>query len=473
MSVEEKFNSGLQKIIEIYLFLTEGNPSPDDEIEAREQMIASFNNLKTINPSSKLIDRIEKILNDLRNWDSLELWFSETTLLNDVKDILGLPDKEKFESGESTDIEPELLEEKKISEPDIDLTDIFTKVSDQFKDEIDNLKGKIEDLKKELENKNQTLKSVRETKKVKKITPKRDVKLPPPIIRIPVIKKSVPPTHTSPTIKPELISESEPPKNIDIKLKPITPKFSDPNKTLTPIPTKTISNNTQEEHQILSPIPADNSELIFGENQIPKEKPIRSEKRRIIPIVTEEVEQPTELPIIPEEEKIPFKLEKPFISSVKIEEVESESIKSSGTDLFNVFSSVGGKEDRKKTEPKKHSEPKLSTLPPKMNQIEKKPNEETKPAVFIDFTGSKEAEKTPKFTSGEELSDNKDTLYQELIALEGRRYSLEKNFKELDKLYNKGSIADAQYKNESDSLKNKLGEITSRIYKIRRIISSL
>ena len=165
--------------------------------------------------------------------------------------------------------------------------------------------------------------------------------------------------------------------------------------------------------------------------------------------------------------------EKPIISSVKIEEIESESIKSSGTDLFNVFSSVGEKEDIKKREPKKQSESKLNTPPPKMKRAEKKANEEIKPSTFVDFNSSKKTEATPKFTSGDELSDNKDTLYQELIALEGRRYSLEKNFKELDKLYNKGSIADSRYKNESDSLKTKLSDITSRIYQIRRIISSL
>jgi hypothetical protein len=112
--------------------------------------------------------------------------------------------------------------------------------------------------------------------------------------------------------------------------------------------------------------------------------------------------------------------------------------------------------------------------PPKMKEAQTREVEAPKPADFINFgSASEEKDSTPSYTSGDELSDNKDTLYQELIALEGRRYSLEKNFKELDALYNKGSIADSQYKSESDNLKTKLGEITSRIYKIRRIISSL
>ncbi|MFW9928998.1 MAG: hypothetical protein ACFFD1_06380, partial [Candidatus Thorarchaeota archaeon] len=175
----------------------------------------------------------------------------------------------------------------------------------------------------------------------------------------------------------------------------------------------------------------------------------------------------------PEEPELTNKTEAPIISSVKIEEIETEEIKSSGMDLFNVLTSVGGKESYTETEHKKNSETKLTNPPPKMKAVEEKANNVAKPNAFVNFGGSPQTQQRAQYTSGEELSDNKDTLYQELIALEGRRYSLEKNFKELDTLYNKGSLADTQYKSESDNLKTKLSEITSRIYKIRRIISSL
>ena len=75
--------------------------------------------------------------------------------------------------------------------------------------------------------------------------------------------------------------------------------------------------------------------------------------------------------------------------------------------------------------------------------------------------------------STEELPKDKDSLYQELIALEGRRYSLEKNFKDLERNYTGGSIADSEYKNRSEDLKNKQDEITSRINRIRRVIASM
>ena len=255
MSVDQQFNSVLQKIKEIYQFLTKGDPSPDDEIDAREQLLASFNSLKAINPSSNLVSKIDEILEDLRNWDSLELWFSETTLPMAISDILGLPEKKTIEDSELSDEDAIASKEKKVSEPEIDLTDIFNKVSDQFKGEIDSLKGKIEELKKELENKDASLKSIRETKKVKKITPKRDVKLPPPKIRIPVIKKSISPPSTTKSIKTETISESElkKPKETEFKVEDV--KINIQNQKLTPIPTESLSNDTKEKIPELIPIP--------------------------------------------------------------------------------------------------------------------------------------------------------------------------------------------------------------------------
>ncbi|MHA1459326.1 MAG: hypothetical protein ACTSQR_06660, partial [Promethearchaeota archaeon] len=71
------------------------------------------------------------------------------------------------------------------------------------------------------------------------------------------------------------------------------------------------------------------------------------------------------------------------------------------------------------------------------------------------------------------ISDDKDTLYQELIALEGKRYKLERDFKDLEKGFNKGSMSDSEFKSQNNDLKTKMKEITSRINKIRRFISSL
>ena len=224
----------------------------------------------------------------------------------------------------------------------------------------------------------------------------------------------------------------------------------------------------------LIPIPTEKEEPKPKEVEKAEEKPDKSQKRRIVPIVTEKDSSTVEPIRKPEEPKNISKMETPIISSVEVEEIESEEIKSSGTNLFDVFSSVGEKGESKKVEPKKKSDTKLNNPPPKMKAAQDEMVETQKPTEFVNFGSSNPKEvPTPQYTSGDELSDNKDTLYQELIALEGRRYSLEKTFKELDSRYNKGSIADSEYKSEANELKTKLSEITSRIYKIRRIISSL
>ena len=93
---------------------------------------------------------------------------------------------------------------------------------------------------------------------------------------------------------------------------------------------------------------------------------------------------------------------------------------------------------------------------------------------FINFNDSNtSAEPEMESPNLENLPEDKDSLYQELIALEGRRYSLERNFKDVEKNFNKGSISDADFKRQNNILKKQLNEITSRINNIRRLISSL
>ena len=49
MNEEEKFESVIQEIKEIYLFLTQQEPTPDDEIEAREKLLSKIQSLRVIN----------------------------------------------------------------------------------------------------------------------------------------------------------------------------------------------------------------------------------------------------------------------------------------------------------------------------------------------------------------------------------------------------------------------------------------
>ena len=120
MTDEESFQSTLQEVKEIYLFLTEGEPSPDDEIEAKGKLINQFNKLKNLSTTSEQKDIVEFILKNLEEWDTLDLWFSETSLPNDVKKMLKIPESAKIskEEGpkdfEKPDVKP------KIDEPEVD-----------------------------------------------------------------------------------------------------------------------------------------------------------------------------------------------------------------------------------------------------------------------------------------------------------------------------------------------------------------
>jgi hypothetical protein len=145
-------------------------------------------------------------------------------------------------------------------------------------------------------------------------------------------------------------------------------------------------------------------------------------------------------------------------------------------DLFNVFSSVGEKTSEKNptledtftsatSKEKKKKKEEVITQPKKSNA-----------AAFVGFGKSKLDIGTSNEIETEfdrELPSDKDSLYQELIALEGKRYSLEKLFKELERNYISGSFNDFEYKKQSDDLRAKLNGITTKINNIRRVIASL
>ena len=491
MSVGENYDSILEEIKKVYSFLTEGEPTPDDEIEARDILIRLFNDLKDENKNDELRLPISNVIVGLNNWDTLELWFSETSLPNEMSLILKVPEPKTQEFDEISE-ESELDQvTSKEEEPEVDLTDIFNRVSDQFKGEIDNLKGKIDDLKKELEKKDETLKQITEKKKPQKIIPKREVRLAPPKIKIPVIKKPVLPPEpkentvieepeSEPELKPELepeievipAFESESEKKVAPVLKPVelTPIHIEPKPNeLTPIPSKPGQPPLEEDimEKELTPIPKTMTITPIVIEEDSEDIPIITEKRVTTPVI---IEEKKEL----EEQKAPFSVEQPKITSVSIEEIETETIQSTGSDLFNVFSSVG--KSKETSEDAAKPKPKVVKTEEKKEEMKSKetPHPISNATSFINFNDSKTQDEELYPTKEiEELSTDKDALYQELIALEGRRYSLEKNFKDLERGYNKGSISDSEYKNKNNKLKSQLDEITSRINNIRRLISSL
>jgi hypothetical protein len=478
MSEGEKKKGILGEIKEIFLFLTEGEPSPDDEIDAREMMIGKFRELIEDGLIPEKKDQINKILKKLEEWDTLELWFLETSIPGDIEQLLNISSKSTIKIQEINEITPSLEKELKVQESEFDIGEIVDKVSQQFKGEIDVLKDTIENLRKEIDKKDEAIQDISHKKKVQKITPKKNVNLPPLKIKIPIIKKA-------PLKIEEKIEESIPPIPPEPPVKRlIQPKrISEQNKkVLTPIPSKPVELNKKEINEShLSPIPINMVEIKPKKPEITttvieesKDKPLISEKKKVTTVIEEEDQISTK----GKSDSKAFSVEKPRISSVRIEEAETESIKSSGLDLFDVLSSVG-EDIRPKGEPKskqiseERKRERPSKPPLKEPEISRSP-EKTHPISFIDFNNKAESKKVEnQQTDFDDLPNDKDTLYQELIALEGKRYAIEKTFKELENSFNKGSISDMQFKSSNDEFKDKMKEITTRINTIRRLISSL
>jgi len=461
MSDQGSYNSAFQEIKEIFTFLTEGQPTPDDEIEAKDKLIYQFNKLKSASNYSEEIKFIETILKKLDAWDTLDLWFSETNLPKDIMNILNIPKMtDTPEEEKMTDIQKIPIEHTN-GDSEFDLTDIFNKVSEQFKGEIDTLKGTIDHLKKELEKKEESVKPPKRKREVYKITPNPNAKLAPPVIKIPAIKKLVKP----PKVKQESVLKTP--------TMPVEENKDIFKEQLTPIPVEPVEiPKTIEDHE-LTPIPKKSPSIETVVIEESNDRPLITERRKITSVMPK---KPNELSASELTEPKPFLIEKPKISAVKIEEVESESIVSSGSDLFKVFSSVGAKSSEKPTEITGFTEKPPKVEEKKKDEKKKKTKDMKEPTVmpFINF--NERSEKTEPDLEAphlENLTDDKDALYQELIALEGRRYSLERNFKDVEKSYNKGSISEADFKRQNNILKKQLTEITSRINNIRRIISSL
>ena len=474
MTDQERYNDTLREIKEIFSFLTEGQPSPDDEIEAKDKLINYFTILKGSSTDSEQKVFIEEILKKLDEWDTLDLWFSETALPAEIRSIINIPDDVKLNTEQIQESIAEPTNVSKNGDSEIDLTDIFNKVSDQFKGEIENLKGKIDDLKNELEKKDKAIQSVTSKREVHKITPNKNVRLAPPKIRIPVMKKILKPTSTSKQSIPKTPIMPDKTEENSVDLRPQEVNLEPSKVQLTPIPFVSLDKSLEPDKPNLTPIPKKKPKITPMVIEESEDIPIITEKRKITPII---IEEPEKIPASQTSDAMPFLTEKPKISAMRIEEIESESIVSSGSDLFNVFSSMGNKNSKKPKEVPNFTEIPAKVEVKKKEEKKKKASKEVQePDVmpFIDFNKvDVSMESTFDSPNLDNISDDKDTLYQELIALEGKRYSLERSFKDLEKGFNKGSLSNSEFKSQNNDLKAKMNEITSRINKIRRFISSL
>ncbi|MFX1489249.1 MAG: hypothetical protein ACFFBI_08890, partial [Promethearchaeota archaeon] len=365
MSEEERFSTVIQEIKEIFLLLTQGDPTPDDEIEARVNLIEKIQTLKSmnINQAEMNIELFEDVFVKLEKWDTLDLWFTESELPEEIKKVINITEElPEVKVEQELDVKSSEEAKKDLEDVQIDIAKIVDQVSDKFKGEIDGLKHQIEVLKHELDEKDETLKKPSHQRVVKKITPKKESKLPPPKIKIPIVKKPEEPPHIKVEIKPE----SEAPKEkIGVKsIEDVQVKIEQEIEKLKPSPI------IEEKPQLVDEM-RDEAKAVLdildeleptGYTTSPEITPtqtknITGEDKSTSSIAKIEISEETseyskkpfistEASIVEEESSesltpIPFTAQKPKIEKVSVEEIETESIKSSGNELFDVFSSVG------------------------------------------------------------------------------------------------------------------------------------
>ncbi|GAJ18879.1 unnamed protein product, partial [marine sediment metagenome] len=188
---------------------------------------------------------------------------------------------------------------------------------------------------------------------------------------------------------PKTLISKEQPKLKPVELNRVREKIEIPKESLTPIPITPKENASKAENQELTPLPEEVPEFHPFAIEESNDIPIITEKRKITPIITEE---PSKAPSPDFSKSTPFLTEIPKISSVRIEEIERESIVSSGSDLFSVFSSMGKKDSRKPQEIVSSTKNKVVLEEKERDDKKKKKDlnfQESNVAPFINFNDVK------------------------------------------------------------------------------------
>jgi len=475
---QEKYTEAIKQIKEIFIKLFEEEPTPDEEIEAKEYLLnllrQLLNNISGFEDKEALIQETLKII---ENWDTLDLWFKEVNgLTENIKKIIEYREKSEIKKKIEEFIQES--DEETETTPEFDIKETISQVSDDFKGEISKLKNYISDLEKKLGEKDKEIKDVKKKPSTKAppefpVTPKKKSRLQPPKVIIPKIgapliqrkKESAP--RKEEKVETKELQKIKAPK---IEIAPILdekPKIgivSSKKSHFTPLPKKKIKIGGESVIQSTEdPVSTKRPKITHVSAEEIEVTPKEEEKVKVLPfsdtISKTEPSSAKKMKIsnIPEGETTPIP-KKPKITPVKLEELNissttgdqrEEQKRISSKKLYNVFSSASSVETKFK------------------QKGQKKVIESTQETLTSGSIISTQQLQEGSFTY------NKDKLYQDLIVLEGKRYSIEKTQKESETKYKKGELDDLAYKREMDKIRAHMGKITSKINEIRKVIQGL
>jgi len=437
MATEMEPKNALKQLEELYQRLMSKDLTPDEEAQAKVQLLAILSSIKahaSIQQGPRSQDTLAQT-NSLKelllNWDPYgSAWFKEDkTLVNSVYNLLAA-------------VKTLLMQTP--STPD-------TAVIQNLKKQIDelgmNLKSQIVNLQKEVATiKNSVIKLATAFKDHVNSKPKpqeNPVSVAPapraveqkPISLNPASSRPkpifTPAPVTSPTPKPVLIPMEA---LADLAPKPIS----------LPKPEPMLAAEAKKPNNHPKPFQTDRPERI----PIPAPQPVptSSSSPQLIPL--DDMPGPSPIPLSGADLEEPISLDStddhPQLFGA-LSSTKPDAEKPNKEQLFNIFG--GGSSAA--SDPSEHVELELEVSAPDSGG---------QPFFNLESQATAATDSDP------------ETLYQELISLEGKRYSIERSIRDLKSDRENGILSDQEYKEKLSQLLNKLQTISKRIDVIRETL---
>ncbi|MHA1785771.1 MAG: hypothetical protein ACTSVE_11310 [Candidatus Helarchaeota archaeon] len=198
----------------------------------------------------------------------------------------------------------------------------------------------------------------------------------------------------------------------------------------------------------------------------PTPKPVPIETPRPVPKPVP-IDMPVEIPK-PTPKPVPIEL-----PSTKNRQVSRQASKEK---LFGLFSQSSEPVQKSISIPKPSTKPKpvpvsfktigTPSLKPISKPIENVSKPKPAPTGFKIIGSPVSTSTSPNLAVTSEATDQ-DKYYQELITLEGKKYSLERNLRDLKSIFDSGSMTESQYKAAYNEKLQELKKISQRIDQIR------
>ncbi|MHA1378835.1 MAG: hypothetical protein ACTSRG_10675 [Candidatus Helarchaeota archaeon] len=413
----------IQKVEEIYKNFMISDNTPDMEADLKIQLLdtissmLAFCNLKKSPQSDNLSIMINNLKEKLLVWDPFGPWFKENKeLVSGAYDLITQAKTLKFE--------------EEVHPSNIVTLDDFNNFKSFVQKELQNLKDNIKTIKESIIN---IGKIKLQAKLVPKPTPKPPTKLKSvpeePILEVvtkpqpkPVVPKPIPLDTPIPGTEPEVATKPE------VKPKSVKKPVSIPKPV--PITESPDTSTTTEPEQLGSAL---------GSALSSKKAVQKADSSKLFGLFSKPVaEKIQEKPVKPA--TLGFK----SVSPIYVSKPAPKSVPTQPIPVKPIFM--------------KSVAPKPVPITPELGKPVSNKTIAPKPVEIIPI--SIESSALPQ-------TNDPETLYHELISLQGKRYGLERNIKELKSLHQSGSMTEEEYKQKLSLKLEELKKISAKIERIR------